>query len=112
MQPQARIEKARRHMASRVEISKTIRNRITFHPKAGNAERFLTVSNSKSAAHSAASSLLRSLRLVPSAIALSMLLLAAGLSPQALSQAANVDQKPAPPTPDVLTLANGDQLTG
>jgi hypothetical protein len=45
----------------------------------------------------------------PLTIALAALCLAVGLSPQALSQAASADQKPAP---DILILANGDQLTG
>ena len=56
--------------------------------------------------HSAAGTWLKS---VPFTITLAALCLAAGLSPQALSQAASADQKPAP---DVLILANGDQLTG
>ena len=55
---------------------------------------------------------LRSLRSALVAIALGMLLLTAGPSPRALGQAANADQKPAAPSPDVLILANGDQLTG
>ena len=42
-------------------------------------------------------------------IALAALGLAAGSSPQALGQAASADPKPAP---DILILANGDQLTG
>jgi len=49
-------------------------------------------------------SLSGSIRLLPLVLVLSALSLAAGLSPQALSQAASAG--------DVLILANGDQLTG
>jgi hypothetical protein len=45
------------------------------------------------------------------ALVLAAVLPAAGFSPQALSQAAGAEPKPAP-TADVLLLANGDQLTG
>lgn len=60
---------------------------------------------SKSAVHS----LLPSLRSVLFTFALMALLPAMGFSPQALSQSASADQKP---TPDILILTNGDQLTG
>ena len=76
--------------------------------KTNNAERFFIVPESKSAVRS----LLQSLRSAPAAIALGMLLSTAGLSPRALSQATNADQKPAASGADVLILANGDQLTG
>jgi hypothetical protein len=52
---------------------------------------------------------LPSRRSVPFMFALAALSLAVGLAPRALSQSASADQKPAP---DVLILANGDQLTG
>ncbi len=58
---------------------------------------------------SAAQTWLTHFRSGPLTIALAALSLAVGLSPQALSQAASADQKPAP---DILILANGDQLTG
>jgi hypothetical protein len=58
--------------------------------------------HSKSAAHT----WLPSLRRVFFTIALAALLLGAGLSPQGLSQST------ASPAPDILILANGDQLTG
>jgi hypothetical protein len=61
---------------------------------------------------STARTLLLSLKSVSFAIVLAALALATGLSPRALSQAASADQKPEAPTPDVLILANGDQLTG
>ena len=44
-------------------------------------------------------------------LVLAAVLPAAALSPQALSQTAGAEPKPAP-TADVLVLANGDQLTG
>jgi hypothetical protein len=49
------------------------------------------------------------LRSVPFTVALAALSLTVGLAPRALGQSASADQKPAP---DVLILANGDQLTG
>jgi hypothetical protein len=58
--------------------------------------------------------LIRSLlRWIPSkrSLVLAAVLPAAAFSPQALSQAAGAEPKPAP-TADVLVLANGDQLTG
>lgn len=60
-------------------------------------------------AKSAVHSLLPSLRSVLFTFALVALLPALGLSPQARSQSASADQKP---TPDILILTNGDQLTG
>lgn len=95
-------------MTSRPENRKTAGKPIRFNPKAGNAERFLAMPYSKPESHP----VLRSLKLVPFAIALATLSLMVGLSPRALSQATSGDQKPATSAPDVLTLANGDQLTG
>ena len=58
--------------------------------------------HTKSAVHT----LLPFLRSVPFTMAIAALSLAAGISPQALSQSA------ASPAPDILILTNGDQLTG
>ena len=58
---------------------------------------------------SAGRAVLPSFRSAPFTVALAALSLAVGLAPRALSQSASADQKP---DPDVLILANGDQLTG